>query len=113
MSSLDTDAPKAERLSIGYVAGAHGIQGGVRIQLLHPGSLALGDGSTVWLTRRDTNEELGQFKVTKLERVPGKSGSVAECSRASLGARPRMRFAGARFRCCAETCRRSRTTSST
>ena len=58
------------RLSVGYISGAHGIRGGVRIKLHHAGSHAFEVGSTMVLVRG--NEELGRFEITKFEEIPGK-----------------------------------------
>lgn len=63
-----------ERFSVGYVAGAHGIQGDVRIHLLDPKSEALAVGSVIMLVNRETNEEVGTFTIERLDAVPGKGG---------------------------------------
>ncbi len=77
-----------ERFSVGYVAGAHGIQGDVRIHLLDPKSEALAAGSTVALVRRDSGEEVGTFTIERLDPVPGKGG---RCRGALEGVRGRDR----------------------
>jgi 16S rRNA processing protein RimM len=60
-----------ERLSVGYIAGAHGIRGGVRVKLHNPGSSAFAIGSTVVLVR-DGAGEVGRYAISKLTDVPGK-----------------------------------------
>lgn len=62
----------SSELDVGYVAGAHGIRGGLRIKLYDPESHALASGTPVSLTR--DGERVGRFTVDSAEPVPGKLG---------------------------------------
>lgn len=61
-----------ESLDVGYVAGAHGVRGGLRIKLHDPDSIALRPGTTIEL-RRD-GESIGRHEVRDASSVPGKPG---------------------------------------
>jgi len=61
-------------LDVGYVAGAHGVRGGVRIKLHDPDSVALRPGTAIEL-RRD-GESIGRHEVRDASVVPGKPGMV-------------------------------------
>jgi 16S rRNA processing protein RimM len=58
------------RLSVGYVSGAHGIRGGLRVKLHHAGSHAFTVGSAMILVR--DGEEVGRYEIAKLAEIPGK-----------------------------------------
>ncbi len=60
-----------EELDIGYVAGAHGVHGGVRIKLHDPNSDALRPGTRLTLVRDGQRTEC---EVKAADPVPGKSG---------------------------------------
>jgi 16S rRNA processing protein RimM len=68
--SNDTDA--ATRLSVGYVAGAHGVQGMVRIQMFDRGSEALAAGVELFLVDRKTKAVVHTKRVESMAMVPGK-----------------------------------------
>ena len=57
---------------VGYVAGAHGIHGALRIHLHDPDSVALAPGRALYLRREGA--ALGSFEVIAVEPVPGKPG---------------------------------------
>ena len=59
-------------LAVGYVAGAHGVQGVVRVQLHDPDSRAVAAGNELILTRDD--EEVARRRVVEAAVVPGKPG---------------------------------------
>ncbi|MEM6991764.1 MAG: ribosome maturation factor RimM [Myxococcota bacterium] len=60
-----------DELDIGYVAGAHGVHGNVRIKLHDPKSQALRAGATVTLAREHARVE---HTIESVEVVPGKAG---------------------------------------
>lgn len=60
-----------EELDIGYVAGAHGVQGGVRIKLHDPASQALQRGIVVTLVHEGARTD---HEVEAADVVPGKAG---------------------------------------
>jgi 16S rRNA processing protein RimM len=62
------------RLSVGYIAGAHGIRGGLRVKLHNAGSHALVVGSAIMLVR--DGEEVGRHEIAKLTDVPGKPDTL-------------------------------------
>lgn len=65
------------RLTIGYVAGAHGIRGGLRVQLHDTDSEALRDGMSIWLVPPErSNKPPQSVRIVDLEFVPGKAGRV-------------------------------------
>lgn len=66
--------PNAPRLSVGYIAGAHGIQGLVRVQLHDPDSAAVRPGAELVLVV--DGREIGRHRVEQVDRVPGKSGRL-------------------------------------
>lgn len=61
---------------LGYVAGAHGLRGEVRVQLFHAESEALRKGAHVSLARRASDGSLGEAQVLVVEGV-AHSGSIA------------------------------------
>ena len=61
-----------DELDVGYVAGAHGVHGAVRIKLHDPASDALAVGTTVALVRDGTT--VGRPQVREASPVPGKPG---------------------------------------
>lgn len=63
-----------ESLDVGYVAGAHGVRGALRIKLHDPDSIALRPGTMIEL-RRD-GESIGRHEVRDASAVPGKPGLV-------------------------------------
>ena len=79
------------RLSVGYITGAHGIRGGIRVKLHHAGSHAFAVGSTMMLVR--DGEDLGRYTIAKLDEVPGKPDQL------------RVRLAGVHDRNTAESLR--------
>lgn len=81
------------RLSVGYITGAHGIRGGIRVKLHHAGSHAFTVGSTLVLVR--DGQSLGRYTIAKLDEVPGKPDQL------------RMRLAGVGDRNAAEALRES------
>lgn len=68
--SNETDA--ATRLSVGYVAGAHGVQGMVRVQMFDRGSEALVQGAELILVDRKTKAVVHTKRVESFAMVPGK-----------------------------------------
>lgn len=68
----------ASRLSVGYVAGAHGVRGMVRIQLFDGGSEALRSGVDLVLVDRKSKEIVHRKRATSVAMVPGKSAARAE-----------------------------------
>jgi 16S rRNA processing protein RimM len=64
----------AARLTIGYVAGAHGIHGLVRVQLHDPTSDAVRPG--VELVLLQDEREVGRHRVETVDAVPGKRGRL-------------------------------------
>lgn len=62
---------ESEELDIGYVAGPHGVQGGVRIKLHDPASQALQRGIVLTFVRDGARTE---HEVEAADVVPGKSG---------------------------------------
>jgi len=58
-------------LDVGYVAGAHGVNGVVRIKLHDPGSTALAHGASIVL-RKDGDDRAAV--VEAVDPVPGKAG---------------------------------------
>lgn len=70
MTQRRDEAPRTA-LVLGYVAGAHGIRGALRIHLHDPDSEALSAGRTVHLWRDDA--PLGAFEVVSVDPVPGKA----------------------------------------
>jgi 16S rRNA processing protein RimM len=79
------------RLSVGYITGAHGIRGGLRVKLHNAGSHAFTVGSAMMLVRE--GDELGRFEIAKLGEVPGKPDEL------------RIRLAGVDDRTAAEALR--------
>lgn len=59
-----------DELSIGYVAGAHGIRGALKIRLDNPDSEALVEGRRVSL-RDDRGQVRARAKVARVGRQPG------------------------------------------
>lgn len=59
-------------LAVGYVAGAHGVQGTVRVQLHDPESHALATGTELILER--DGSEVGRRRVAAASPIPGKPG---------------------------------------
>lgn len=59
-----------DELSIGYVAGAHGIRGALKIRLDNPDSEALAEGRRVTL-RDDRGQPRLRAKVSRVGRQPG------------------------------------------
>ena len=68
----------APRLSVGYVAGAHGVRGMVRIQLFDGHSEALRSGVELVLVDRQSKAVVGRRVATSVALVPGKSAARAE-----------------------------------
>ncbi len=68
--SNENDA--ATRLSVGYVAGAHGVQGMVRVQMFDRGSAALVQGAELILVDRTTKAVVHTKRVESFAMVPGK-----------------------------------------
>ncbi|MCR9163268.1 MAG: ribosome maturation factor RimM [Nannocystaceae bacterium] len=68
--SNDTDA--ATRLSVGYIAGAHGVQGMVRVQLFDRGSEALAPDVELILVDRESKAIVHTKRVQGMAMVPGK-----------------------------------------
>ena len=67
------DEPAANgRLAVGYVAGAHGIRGGLRVSVHDPASEALVPGRRVVLQR--DGRAIATHEVRTVEPVPGKPG---------------------------------------
>lgn len=66
------DDPGAKHLVVGYVAGAHGIRGGVRVHLHDSDSEALTIGRRVVLQRE--GQGLGTHELRSVEPIPGKPG---------------------------------------
>lgn len=60
------------RLSVGYVAGAHGVQGMVRVQMFARGSEALAPGVELVLVDRTTKAVVHTKRVESMAMVPGK-----------------------------------------
>lgn len=61
------------RLSVGFVAGAHGIRGGLRIKLFDEDSQRLAVGVSVAFTD-EQGSDLGEYEIEKVGAVPGKPG---------------------------------------
>jgi 16S rRNA processing protein RimM len=61
----------APRLTVGYVAGAHGIGGVVRVQLHDPDSKAVRPGVELVLAQ---GRDVVRHRVESVDRVPGKRG---------------------------------------
>ena len=61
-----------EQLDVGYVAGPHGVRGGVRIKLHDPTSGALRPGTPITLTRQGAT--VARPSVVDAEAIPGKPG---------------------------------------
>lgn len=66
--------PSAALLAVGYVAGAHGVHGAVRMHLHDPASGALVPGREITLHRDD--RPLGTHAVVRADPVPGKPGRL-------------------------------------
>ncbi len=64
------DAPDSSALVVGYVAGAHGIHGVVRVQLHDADSESLAPDRQVILRRKGKDE--GTYEVASVAPVPGK-----------------------------------------
>jgi 16S rRNA processing protein RimM len=62
----------APRLTVGYVAGAHGVRGTVRIQLFDRNSDALEPGAELVLIERDTKKVVHRKTIASMAMVPGK-----------------------------------------
>lgn len=62
-----------ERLRVAYIAGAHGVQGGLRIQMHDPASKALRVGMKLDLVHKN-GQSAGAFELTIFNPVPGKPG---------------------------------------
>ena len=62
----------SNELDVGYVAGAHGVRGAVRIKLHDPTSVALEPETPLVLRRED--EDILRCEVVSSEPVPGKPG---------------------------------------
>ena len=60
------------RLTVGYVAGVHGIHGLVRVQLHDPDSVAVRPGAQLLLV--DESGSFDTHRVESVEPVPGKRG---------------------------------------
>lgn len=60
------------RLTVGYVAGAHGVTGTVRIQLFDRDSHALEAGAELVLVDRKTKAEVDRKVLRSVAMVPGK-----------------------------------------
>lgn len=68
-------APEADasaRLAVGFVLGAHGVRGTVRLQLFDGGSHALKKGVELVLVHRKTKAVVTRKVLTKVAMVPGK-----------------------------------------
>ncbi len=60
-------------MQLGYVAGAHGVRGALRVKLFNVESSTLEAGMTLWLRPRGEGE--GEDRALKLTRVAPKPGS--------------------------------------
>ncbi len=69
---------ESSRLTVGYVAGAHGVRGLVRIQLFDGESSALEAGVELILVDRKTKAIVQRVVATTVAMVPGKSAARAE-----------------------------------
>jgi 16S rRNA processing protein RimM len=72
MTDPRDDDPAASLLAVGYIAAAHGVRGGVRVQLYDPHSPALALGRRVTLRRDD--RLLTTHEVRSADPIPGKPG---------------------------------------
>jgi 16S rRNA processing protein RimM len=67
----------APRLTVGYVAGAHGLAGLVRVQLHDADSQSVRPGAELVLTdQAQQGREVGRYRVDAVERAPGKDGRL-------------------------------------
>jgi 16S rRNA processing protein RimM len=74
MAQPRDDDPHASLLVVGYIAGAHGVRGGVRVHLHDPSSAALVPGRRVVLRR--AGQAIGTHEVRQVDPVPGKPGRL-------------------------------------
>jgi 16S rRNA processing protein RimM len=68
------DDPGGSLLVVGYVAGAHGVRGAVRVHLHDPRSPSLEPGRRVVL--RHGGRTIGTHEVGRVDPVPGKPGRM-------------------------------------
>ena len=64
-----------QRLSVGYIAGAHGVNGTVRVQLFDGSSEGLRDGVELILGDRKSKAEVTRKVAARVSRVPGKNAA--------------------------------------
>jgi 16S rRNA processing protein RimM len=74
------------RLSVGVVAGAHGVHGVLRVHLHDPASATLAPGLRVWLERAAAPAIARESAVERVDPVPGARGRLRV---ALLGVRDR------------------------
>ncbi len=65
------ESEAAEQLQLGYVAGAHGIRGAVRIKLFNPDSETLRPGLILHLREPSSSESLRTVTVAEVAPKPG------------------------------------------
>lgn len=75
---MPNETHDATRLSVGYVAGAHGVRGTVRIQLFDGDSRALEPGIELVLVDRESKSVVDRKILTAVAKVPGKPAVRAE-----------------------------------
>jgi 16S rRNA processing protein RimM len=68
--SLGDPNPGTERLQLGYIAGAHGVGGALKLKLFNPETDALAPGVTVSLCERGGGDPRG-FEVDRITPKPG------------------------------------------
>ncbi len=78
MADASSTQENTSRLTVGYVAGAHGVGGLVRIQLFDDRSDALRSGALLVLVDRTTKEVVAHKTVESLTVVPGKAAVRAQ-----------------------------------
>lgn len=68
-----TEGRAGERLQLGYVAGVHGVRGGLRVKLFNPDSNILEAGCRVWLVQAEGGaaENAEGFEVARVSPKPG------------------------------------------
>jgi len=69
---MSSESDAASRLSVGYVAGAHGVRGTVRIQLFDRDSQALEPGAELMLVDRKTKAIVHRKVIASMAMIPGK-----------------------------------------
>ncbi len=78
MADASSTRGDESRLSVGYVAGAHGVSGLVRIQLFDRDSDPLRAGSVLVLVERKTKKVVVRKTVQAVSSVPGKAAVRAQ-----------------------------------